>query len=69
MELLIGGNWGFLEEARGRGATPSLICHRGRKPPRRHPPHQSPASDAFTLKGCEHAAKSEAAQTKVHLYQ
>lgn len=32
MELLIGGNWGFLEEASCRG-DPNLICHRGRKLP------------------------------------
>lgn len=32
MELLIGGNWGFLKDAPCRG-DPNLICHQRRKLP------------------------------------
>lgn len=68
MELLIGGNWGFLEEAPCRG-DPNLICHRRRKLPRRRRCTPGVLLLTLFLWKAESTLQKVRLQMKVHLHQ
>lgn len=72
MELLIGGNWGFLEEAPCRD-DPNLICHGCRKLPHRRRSTPTVLLLALLLRKAESTLQKvrlfKCTKSKVHLHQ